>query len=940
MDRPRKPVFSPTKTIDKGGQVTISADPDTTIYYTTNKEAPDLAGGKNTRQYTTPITINVDTTIKAIAVSDHDKTLVSEVAEETFIVCTNQLLLDTAEMTLMEGEEQGIGIKELPTTKETGDVIWTSADPAVATVDEGGRVKALQEGETTITAEVEDHKGEKVTAACRVTVDVPVYQVTFTGFRNQVIKTEQVKAGRKATPPRYNIENPEESDFSFPEGYRFTGWEGDHENILCDTVIRAKYELIRYEIRYELNGGVNAAGNPQTYTIESTDLKLAPAGGKDGYLFTGWYEDGECQGNPIAEIIRGRKGNITLYAGWRDERGLWMQAEGSSTINDIPDQSYTGKAIKPVVEVWYGDKPLNIGKDYTVSYKYNTNVNQLNTEAERKKAPAVTIKGKGNFAGTLTCTFAINPKSLEDEDVQIDPMAVAYKNGNLLKPVPTVVWNGKKLSKAKNFTVEYPDLTIGGENAYREPDTYDVLVRGCGNYTGSRTIKLTITDPAKGEIPLSKVKVSKIPDQPYTGAAVELTQDMLRLTMGAEILRYGEDYMLEYGSCKEAGTYQVVITGRGRYKGVRRVSFKIKGSPIKTVKVSKLQNLTYSGAELEYDSSAYAGAENKLTITDASGEVTLVEGKDYELAYSNNRDVGTARMKITGKGAYSGTMTKTFKIVPYRLEEGSTGISAVLADGEEQTWQKGGVVPKVKVTFNGTELVEGTDYVLSGKNHTEIAVQKGLQPYVIIKGRKNFGGSRQLAFVIVPKDIAKVKITVQDLEENSRAGKYMSNPILTDIDGRKLKAGVDYDKTYVYRNAVGRILGKSDRPMAGEMLTVTVTGKGNYRGSITETFHIISKGNLLSRAKVKVGGKFYYTGGRITPSKSDLTVTLGKRTLTAADYSIIDCTNNINKGTAKITIKGKGIYGGTKQVSFKILSQNMKWWEKAVAYMFNGEAEE
>ena len=60
----------------------------------------------------------------------------------------------------MEGEEQVIGIKELPTTKETGDVIWTSADPAVATVDEGGRVKALQEGETTITAEVEDHKGE------------------------------------------------------------------------------------------------------------------------------------------------------------------------------------------------------------------------------------------------------------------------------------------------------------------------------------------------------------------------------------------------------------------------------------------------------------------------------------------------------------------------------------------------------------------------------------------------------------------------------------------------------------------------------------------------------------------------------------------------------------------------------------------------------------
>ena len=111
-------------------------------------------------------------------------------------------------------------------------------------------------------------------------------------------------------------------------------------------------------------------------------------------------------------------------------------------------------------------------------------------------------------------------------------------------------------------------------------------------------------------------------------------------------------------------------------------------------------------------------------------------------------------------------------------------------------------------------------------------------------------------------------------------------------------------------------------------MSVTVTGKGNYRGSITESFRIVAKGSHLSKARVKVEGKFYYTGLPITPSKSDLTITLGKRTLTAADYDIIDYSNNVEKGTGKIIIRGKGNYGGTKQVSFRILSQNMMWWEK------------
>ena len=78
-----------------------------------------------------------------------------------------------------------------------------------------------------------------------------------------------------------------------------------------------------------------------------------------------------------------------------------------------------------------------------------------------------------------------------------------------------------------------------------------------------------------------------------------------------------------------------------------------------------------------------------------------------------------------------------------------------------------------------------------------------------------------------------------------------------------------------------------------------------------------------------MNGTYYYTGRKITLSKDDLTVTMGRSvTLTGDDYQIVGYTNNLKKGTAKVTIKGVGEYGGTKQVSFRIQSQSMRWWEK------------
>ena len=57
---------------------------------------------------------------------------------------------------------------------------------------------------------------------------------------------------------------------------------------------------------------------------------------------------------------------------------------------------------------------------------------------------------------------------------------------------------------------------------------------------------------------------------------------------------------------------------------------------------------------------------------------------------------------------------------------------------------------------------------------------------------------------------------------------------------------------------------------------------------------------------------------------------IGKTELSESDYEIVESSyvNNLKKGSARVTIRGKGEYGGTRQVKFSILSQVMKWWEK------------
>ena len=594
----------------------------------------------------------------------------------------------------------------------------------------------------------------------------------------------------------------------------------------------------------------------------------------------------------------------TYLLDFRGQSGFW--------IDEIADHTYTGTAIKPAVRVYDGDVLMTEGTDYKVSYKNTKNVNDASDE---KTAPTVVVTGKGNYSGSKTATFRIVPGNIEEDCVTAEDITVKY-TGKVQKPVPTVLFGGKKLSNKKDFTVSYPDLE---ENAYKEIGEYTIRITGIGGYTGTKDIKLVVADA----VLMSKATVSKITAQTYTGDKVK--PDVV-VKYGKTVLQRGADYTVSYEDNVEIGNARIILTGQGDYAGTKEVTFKITGTPIKSAKVTGLKS-----------SVEYTGNEIKQTCTlqmTVNGEIVeLTEGEDYTAVWSKNQAAGKAKVTFTGINHYTGTLSKTFTISKYDISSNESEKFAV-EENVEAVYVKGGSKPKPTVTFNGVVLEEGTDYKLSYKNNKAVndGSNPAKMPTVVVTGKGNFKGSCTAYFTIVPQDLQSVSMAVPDKVYQNKKNAWKSAVTLTDSDGKKLKAGTDFEKELIYRyesdtkladgteRYAGDVVEQNDIPMDGTVLRVTAEGKGNYQGEITAGYRITKY--TVSKAKVKIPVQ-EYTGNEITLEKEQLTITVGGTALQPEDYEIIGYSNNVKKGTASVIIQGCGEYGGQITAKFKIAAKNL-----------------
>ncbi len=589
--------------------------------------------------------------------------------------------------------------------------------------------------------------------------------------------------------------------------------------------------------------------------------------------------------------------------------GLWVAG--------VKDSPYTGKAITFDLRVYDHKTLLTEKKDYTVKYSNN----KVAATADAKKAPTVTITAKGNYKGKAIKKFTINPISIASSDFVAEDMYVAVGR-KAVKPVPVVTYGKTKLKVKKDFTVAYKDQSGNTVDGFASAGNYKIVITGTGNYCKTKTINCVVTEANL----MSKVKVSGVKNVAYTGSAI--TQDAMVVKFGKTELTKDTDYTVRYEDNTEVGTATIILTGKGNYVGVKKVTFKI--TPKATINKAKInfnkKSVTYTGSEI-----VLKQGSDPLKISEISYKgIDLVEGKDYVIdGYEKNTDVGTAKVIIRGIGEYSGTVKKTFKITAAEISAAT--MKFVDAEGNKVdqltcAYEKGGSKPTVYLTFAGEELVLGKDYTVSYKNNAKTGTAT-----VTVKGKKNFKGTKTPTFKIDKQDLGNVAMTVADVAYQEKGGIYASKPVLTDVNGKKLAAGTDYNKevtyTYAYDTTVkvgkkevfrgeGTKVAAEDIIPANTILKATVKGAGNYEKTNEALFRIVPAS--IAKAKVTVDAQIY-TGKAVEPGKDQITVKLNGAELNDTDYEIVSYSKNVNKGTATVTLRGAGEnYGGTVTAKFKI----------------------
>ena len=207
------------------------------------------------------------------------------------------------------------------------------------------------------------------------------------------------------------------------------------------------------------------------------------------------------------------------------------------------------------------------------------------------------------------------------------------------------------------------------------------------------------------------------------------------------------------------------------------------------------------------------------------------------------------------------------------------------------------VTPAITVTLDGKTLQENVDYWKFYDENNDVGPAE-----VWVYNDLNAASGEEVKYQIAEFTItaASIKNANIKLANEVYTGKKIKPLPLITYNGITLKKGVDYTLAYGKNKKVGK--GK-----------VVITGKGNFVGKVTKKFKI-TKASLkdanISSVKDKV-----YTGNWIRPNVK--VKFNGKKLKKGRDYTV-KYTKNKNVGVAKIKVKGKGNFKGTRTVQFAI----------------------
>ncbi|MCR5782136.1 MAG: leucine-rich repeat protein [Clostridia bacterium] len=538
---------------------------------------------------------------------------------------------------------------------------------------------------------------------------------------------------------------------------------------------------------------------------------------------------------------------------------ITKQALAASRITlSWTSKTYNGSVQKPTVTVKNAaGTVLTEGTSYTLSWSGDCRAAGTYT---------VTVNGTGRYSGSVGKSFSISASGkqvLESSRVTLSWTSKAY-NSSIQKPTVTVKnAAGTVLTEGTSYTVSYSAES-------KAVGTYKVTVTGKGSFSGTVTKEYKITKQA---LAASRVTLS------WTSKAYNSKIQKPTVTVknaAGAVLTEGTSYTVSYSAeSKAVGTYKVTVTGKGSFSG----------TVTKEYKITK-QALAASRVTLSWTSKAYNSSVQKPTVTvkNAAGTV-LTEGTSYTVSNSaESKAPGTYKVTVTGKGSFSGTVTREYKITKQAL-----AASRVTLSWTSKAYNSSVQKPTVTVkNAAGTKLTEGTSYTLSWQGDSKMP---GTYT-VVVTGKGSFSGEISKTYTITKQPVSSANVTLSWTSKAYNGSEQKPTVTVKNAAGSTLTEGTSYTVSY-----------SADSKAAGTY-TVTVTGKGSFSGTVTKEYKITKQALAASRVTLSWTSKAY--NGSVQKPTVTVKNAAGLRLSEGTSYTLTWSADSKAPGTYTVTVTGKG----------------------------------
>jgi GH25 family lysozyme M1 (1,4-beta-N-acetylmuramidase) len=507
----------------------------------------------------------------------------------------------------------------------------------------------------------------------------------------------------------------------------------------------------------------------------------------------------------------------------------WNTAPSLPIFYDMEDssQAKTSASLKGQMAKAFCDILENAGyktgiyankywfNDYLTNSYFNNVIKwvaQYNTKCTYNKSYAIwqctsTAKVSG-ISGNCDYNYMIEDIYVKQKNVSsltYSTIADQKYTGSAVKPSITVKDGNKVLTKDKDYSIEYVNNTKTGEAT--------IKITGQRIYEGVKEIHFNIYS--------SKDPYVKDYQGVYDGQAHNIS--VYNYKNGTSV-----KYSVNETSWSE-DTPQITNVGNTEvsYQAYNQNDEIVEGSGTVSITAQNISKVNVSSISNQY----YTGKKITPTMNITYNNMDLVEGQDYTLQYSNNTNLGTAKVTIKGINNFTGKIPKTFSIVKDLKK-------LTIGNVSTQTMKNKAVTPNISIKDGKTTLKLNKDYKLTYKNNSHIGTAT-----MTITGIGKYTGKITKSFKIIKSVSA---LSISSISNKEYTGKSLT-PSLTIKNGTKtLKKNKDYTLTYKNNKKTGKA-------------TITIKGKGNYTGSKTVSFYIVPKKvsiSTLTKGKKYINVKY------------------------------------------------------------------------------------